>query len=92
MFAKAKDAYRAAGKQRSATGAAIGQTNCLSETGDLPTAQDILNAMAESIDDSDPLLTTVQANLAVCLARGGDLDTAERLWQDCFTPPHHARL
>ena len=48
--------------------------------------------MAESIDDSDPLLTTVQANLAVCLARGGDLDTAERLWQDCFTPPHHARL
>jgi hypothetical protein len=26
----------------------------------------------------------VRANLAAFLARGGNLDEAERLWQDCF--------
>ena len=85
LFARAKDAYQAAGKPRSAAGAAIGQANCLSETGDLLAAREILQAVAESLAPDDPLLTTARANLAVCLARGGNLDEAERLWHDCFT-------
>jgi tetratricopeptide (TPR) repeat protein len=84
LFADAKHAYEVAAKPRSAAGAAIGLANCLSEMRDLPTAREILRTAAGQLADNDPLLTTVRANLAVCLARGGDLDEAERLWQNCF--------
>ncbi|MGN6606501.1 MAG: CHAT domain-containing protein [Jatrophihabitans sp.] len=83
-FTKAALAFEEDGDKQGALRAKLGVANCMSERGDVTGAVRLLEELREDDALEAGMRIGVSANLAVCLARGGDVETAENMWRECF--------
>jgi tetratricopeptide (TPR) repeat protein len=84
LFAAARAGFAAVGDTSSMVRVTIGLANTLSEQHMLSDALDLLEQLEARADVDEALLTTVLANKAVCLGKGGGYDQAAHLFQICF--------
>jgi tetratricopeptide (TPR) repeat protein len=84
-FGRAVKLYRAEGDLENELRARLGAANSLSERGNLEVAARMYADLRAEPTLTGTLRTSVTSNLATCMARGGDIDTAESMWQECLT-------